>query len=603
MLIRIFCTFAFMAGLLAPGASRSALLAGACAVLLLCLWHPRLHRRRALLLLLAVLLGWGRAALDRRLDTAVPVLKEGKMLACGGTVVDSPRQWGASLVFFLQVERVQGEPLDRPALLLVRWSGGEDAVLPGERWELTGRFSQGEPPLYPGGFSQGFWLWTQRAQGTLKVTRFCEASFLGPPRGCGPRALAARLRQRMLARLAPIADDTARALVCGVVFGDTQALPRQVQDQFRRTGTSHLLAASGMNVALLVGLFAAAARLLGYGPWRIAPAMIPLAVAYAFLAGCAPSISRAAAAAVVGLTASWLGRSSGPWNSLCLSIWALLLWEPRQIYDVGFQLSVAAVVGLIAGPTLDESASGWKKSAVMTVSACLLTLPLVWSTFHQLSLTLLPANLILGPVVELLFPLGLLLTALPLPPLYWLVEAIARLSLFLVGLLSKMGDPVPLARPGAAGLLLLAMAIALWVGIWRWPRWLAIPLAVAALLLGRHAGLRARAAPGELVIRRIGRGDSVVYWLSCQDRELLVLSQDWQESRARAMLLDMGCSRAPQVRVQGPDSPFAVRWGAFRWGRVYPLLAKAPYLEVRTTGCTYSVRPWRPDHENRDSAI
>jgi competence protein ComEC len=467
-------------------------------------------------------------------------------------------------------------------------------VAPGERWQLTGRFSAGEQAAYPGGFSQAFWLWTQRAHGAVAVSRFCEASYIGPPQGWGPRALAARLRLVMLDRLLAIKGTTARALVAGVVFGDTQALPKEVQDQFRRTGTSHLLAASGMNVALLLGLVTAAARLLGYGPWRIAPALIPLAIGYAFLAGCAPSITRAAAAAVMGLLAAWWGRSSGSWNSLCLSVWILLLWEPRQLYDPGFQLSVAAVVGLIAGPSLDDQAAAWKKNSLMTLSACLLTLPIMWTMFGELSLTLLPANLILGPLVELLFPLGLLLTVVPVTPMFWLTEGIARISLWLVERLSGLADPVPLAQPGPASLIILAAAIAVWVGVWSRARWLALPLAALALCFGQTAGNQPLAGPGELVVRQVAGAGQPYYWLSSRGQELLVLTESWQEKRARSMLLDLGCLRRPEVKILAPGVPFTVRWGAFNWGKVHPLLPKAPFIEVRTTGCVYEVHPWMP---------
>lgn len=556
------------------------------------IWHPRPGRRSRLLaaMALAMTVGALRAATDHSLGSHLP---HGSA-AFEGEVLEAPRAWGTSQVFFFTVLRVKGVALESPPTVLVRWSKPEDVVAPGERWEFFGRFGPGEPAEYPGGFSQSFWLWTQRAEGMLTVGRFDQARFVGPPRGWGPAALAARLRVVMLTRLGQVEPPLARALVCGVVFGDTQALPKDTQAQFRRTGTSHLLAASGMNVALLLGLLTAAARCLGFGPWRIAPALIPVAVGYAFLAGCAPSINRAAAAATVALLAAWLGRSSSSWNSLCLSVWILLLWEPRQIFDAGFQLSVLAVVGLIAGPTLDENAPGWKKSAVMTISACLLTLPIMWSMFGELSLTLLPANLILGPLVELLFPLGLLLSVFPLAPLAWLVGLVARASLYLVARLSELADPIPLAQPGWASLALLGLAVAVWVGVWtRW-RWSALVIAGIALLHGHDCALRAPAGPGELILRQIGTSKPF-YWISCAGEEVLLLAGDWQEGKARAMLLDRGCLRQPRVRVLPPGQAFELGWGAFQWGKVSPLLPKAPYVEVRTTGSRYVVSVWRPE--------
>lgn len=596
MLSRFCFTTAFVLGIVAyrlPWSTTWPLVALSIGILL---WHPRLSGRWALwgLTALALLVGVARAGLDEALAGRAPHGLAG-VHTFGGTVLESPRQWGSSLVFFFEVSRIDNLAAPRPLRLLVRLGESEEKVAPGERWEFEGRFSMGKPASYPGGFSQAFWLWTQRAGGVLEVGRFDNVSYLGPPRGWAPRSVAARARQAMLARLERVEDPTARALVAGVVFGDTQALPRDVQHQFRRTGTSHLLAASGMNVALLLGLLTAGARLLGYGPWRIAPALIPVAIGYAFLAGCAPSITRAATAAVMALMAAWLGRTSGSWNSLCLSVWLLLCWEPRQVYDPGFQLSVAAVVGLIGGPSLDESAPTWKKNGVLTLSATLLTLPVMWTTFAELSLTLLPANLVLGPLVELLFPLGLLLTMVPLPPLYWLTEAVARASLLLVARMSALADPLPLAQPGAPSLLLLAVALALWMGNWSRARWFALPLAALALLLGHTLALRPMAGQGELVVRQISDGGKTLFWLSSLQEERLVLSESWQEQRARAMLLSLGCRRPPRIELLSPAGGLELRWGAFQWGNVHPFLPKAPFVEVKTTGSTYSVSIWRPE--------
>jgi ComEC/Rec2-related protein len=583
---------AFVSGLLLARSTAVTVLLFPAAASLLVLWQPweRLRLRLLALLVLSCFLGWARAVVDL---PERATFGPGEKASCSGFVLESPRRWGDSLVFFFSVNRVNEKELASPSLVLVCWSGAEQRVTTGERWQLQGRFALGAPAAYPGGFSQAFWLWTQRAEGLLMVNDHSPVSYLGPPRGMGPRALAARIRLAMLERLEQLEDPGASALVAGVVFGDTQALPRDVQEQFRRTGTSHLLAASGMNVALLLGLLTTLARLLGFAPWRVAPALIPVAIGYAFLAGCAPSITRAAAAAVMGLLAACCGRDSGPWNSLCLSVWVLLLWEPRQVYDPGFQLSVAAVIGLIGGPCMDSEASFWKKSGLMTVSAFLLTLPIIWIVFGEISLTLLPANLILGPLVEMLFPLGLLLAVLPLSPLSMLVEAIARLSLWLVGKLSNLADPMLLARPEPAILAMLVVAVGLWVSVWSRYRWMALLLAGLALGLGQYRAGLAEAEPGELIIRRV-QDRLPVFWLSSAREDLLILSAGWQEKRARQMIRDQGRLCSPQVKVLQGSQVFDVSWGAFRWGKVHPLLPKAPFTEVRTSGCIYSVTIWRP---------
>lgn len=597
---RISATAAFVLGIWAWGAPFLSLalalpLATICAV-----WLPD-QQRRALLCtcVFALLLGTSRAGVDQLTWLHPESLKPDSKLTASGTVLESPRTWGKSQVFFFEVESVDGVPLPEHPIILVRWAKGDDTAEVGDRWKLSGLYSLGETAMYPGGFSQRRWLWSQRAHGVLMVGRHDRVSYVSPPVDWSLRDLTSRLRLAMQERLQSVRDPEARALVAGVVFGDTQALPKEIAERFRRTGTSHLLAASGMNVALLIGIFAYIARSFGLGPWRLAPALIPLVITYAFLAGCAPSITRAATAGCVGLLAGWLGRQSGAWNCLCLSVWVLLLWEPRQLYDLGFGLSVAAVIGLLAGPKLPKRFPPWSQNILLTISATLLTLPFMWTSFHEISKTFLPANMILGPLVEALFPLGLLLTLLPVTPLAWLIEGLAKVCLLLVKLLSALSDPYLLAHPGALPLALLAVAVTLWLteraGKWRWS---ALPLAMAAISIAQAMGGAPLVEDGEVCVRQIGQNQPV-YWISSRTEELLVISEPWQETRARSALVGMGCLRPIQLKVLSKNEPFDLRWGAFQWGKVYPHLPKGfPYTEVRSSGCTYTVKTWRPEHED-----
>lgn len=556
---------------------------------LLILWLKPLQTRFTWLLLL-VCLGSGvlRAQVDQRV-TREPSWAGRPILQ--GVVLEPPRRWGSSSVFFFRVDHFNDQEC-ATRKVLVRWSGCSEDIAPGERWEFTGVLRKPESAAYPGGFSQRFWLWTQRTEEVFQVGKFSAASYLQPPRGCKIRALSHRARAWMLRRLEKVSDPQARSLIAGVVFGETQALSPELQEKFRRTGTSHLLAASGMNVALLAALVMGLARLFGFGPWRVAPLAAMAIIAYAFLAGCGPSILRATVGTLMALWALWLGRSSNAWNSMALSVWLLLLWEPRQIYDLGFQLSLAAVVGLVGGPKAPEGAGYVWRSTLLTLSASLSTLPFFWFSFGEVSSTLLLANLIVGPLVELLFPLGLVLTLVPLPPLLWLSSALAKLSLFLISWFSGLSDPLLLARPTAMVWLLLGVALCFWL----WPslergRYWGLAFAALALTVGCWQSSQRSLPAEELLIRKIDQ----VHWVSCREGEFLFLRECWQERRARKMLRELGCLREPTVRVLGPEELLEIRWGAFDWQQVRSLLPKTPYLEVRTRGRTYTVVSWSPN--------
>lgn len=561
---------------------------------------------------IAFMLGFLRVGIDA--DPPVRQIAPGERISVQGLVLDNPRSSGAGYRFLFQVLVVGDEVLSKPFIIFVDRANPEDLVEIAERWEFTGRWGRGRPSLYPGGFDEQWWLWTQRAQGVLKVGRFDGVAYLGPPAGLSGAALASRLREAMIQRLKVLAHPLERGLVVGVVFGDAGALPLDIQKQFRKTGTTHLLAASGMNVALLLGLITWVTTHWGLAPWRVAPLLMAVAISYAFLAGCSPSINRAAVSSCCVLLAALWGRSSSPWNSVCLSLWILLLWEPRQLYDVGFQLSVMAVIGLLAGPKLPKEAPAWKTAILMTLSASLATFPILWTTFHELSLTLLPANLILGPLVELLFPLGLLLSIVPWVGIAKVVGFIAWSSLYLVARLASLADPLALGHPRTGPFILFVFALGLWWvlggpgpgglaelkkndrklsargGAKEWGYGFSLGLALLSLAWSQAQGKAPQVALEELRICRVGE-DLPYYWISTHDEERIVLSEAWQEPRAKAMLLRFGCTRVAKVELK---EKFDLAWGHFRWSNIAPFLGDATFTEVRTAGCDYSVSQWRP---------
>lgn len=588
---RIVCTACFAFGLLLPR------LQGPSIILLLTLvacsivWRKPLRNPLSIgLVVLCLLLGSARCWWD--LQQVVPHLKGRREVM--GTILESPRRWGHSSVFFFEVTEIDKKPLTQSFKILVQWRGCEQNLAPGDVWELSGRFSLGERALYPGAFDQQEWLWSQGAVATLSLNRFDPYQYMRPPGGWTLHQLAYRVRVHMMRNLQKIEDVKARALVAGVVFGETQSLPKDLQDCFRRTGTSHLLAASGMNVALLAALILGCGKVLGFGPWRVAPLAIPGVIGYAFLAGCAPSITRAATGTTLALIAIWIGRRSEGWNNLCLSVWILLLWDPRQIYDLGFQLSAVAVVGLMASPTPPEQ---WKRvtsAIILTLSATIVTLPFFWCSFGELSTTLLLANLILGPIVELLFPLGLLAGVWAFPPLIWVNEMIAKLSLHLVRWLSQLDEPLLLTQPTWVAWLGMIAAIALWLSPSPWrSRLLAWPVLAATLLLSYQMSASAKVSPQEIRFRRIGL-EKPFYWVSSNRRELLVLSEEWQEKRALQMMRKLGCSLGPEVVVLKEDESFSFKWVDFEWKQIEPLLRGAPYTEIQVRPNTYRPVYWFP---------
>jgi competence protein ComEC len=241
------------------------------------------------------------------------------------------------------------------------------------------------------------------------------------------------------------------ALLGGMVLGEDGAMDDATRADFRASGLSHLVAASGQNVMLLAALALPLAGLLGLGlPARLL-AVLALVALYVPLAGGGPSIQRAGVMAAAGLAASLAGRPASRVHALLLAAGATLLLNPRADQDPAWQLSFAAVVAILllagrvrAGLERRGLPAPVAEAAALTAAATIGTAPLIALHFGRTSLVSLPANVLAAPAVAPIMWLGMLagvagqlapaaaapftlLAGYPLAYLTWLAHAAASL--------------------------------------------------------------------------------------------------------------------------------------------------------------------------------
>ncbi len=155
----------------------------------------------------------------------------------------------------------------------------------------------------------------------------------------------------------PFAETQSEAMMAALLLGERQNIDRATNEAFRRTGLFHMLSLSGMHMAILilaVWWFCKIAGLL-----RPARALVCLAITVVFLliVPIQAPILRAAITVWVYCLAILFRRRTRPLNSLSLAALVLLLWQPTQLFDAGWQLSFAGVVGLVElAPRLEDFA-------------------------------------------------------------------------------------------------------------------------------------------------------------------------------------------------------------------------------------------------------
>jgi competence protein ComEC len=254
-----------------------------------------------------------------------------------------------------------------------------------------------------------------------------------------------KLRERAEAGLGEGMPAREAALARGFVLGDDDGVDEATKEDFIRAGLSHLLAVSGENVTLLALLAMPVLAAFGIPLRERLVWTIALIAIYVPLAGAGPSIQRAGVMGAAGLLATLAGRRASRLYALCLAAVVTVAVDPDVADDVGWQLSFAAVLGilLLASPIRDRllarlaggsrrrgsggGADHWRRALAegigVTVAATLATAPLIAHVFEEVSLTSLAANVLALPAVAPAMWLGMVAAALaqipgvPLAPL------------------------------------------------------------------------------------------------------------------------------------------------------------------------------------------
>jgi len=262
-----------------------------------------------------------------------------------------------------------------------------------------------------------------------------EATLL-PFRGGNPLMAAIyALKERSLAVIYLIFPDPEASLLAGILLGVDTGLPADLQQAFKDTGTAHIIAISGFNITIIAALFVALfSRLLG--PRRGALAAVIGIAVYTLLVGADAAVVRAALMVGLALFARQVGRRQDGLNTLTFVAALMAVGNPFVLWDVGFQLSFAATLGLIlyARPlqewitqlltrvsppeTAQKISTPLAEFFLFTLAAQLTALPIMAYQFGRISLVSLIANpfiLPAQPAVMLLSGLALLLGLLYLP--------------------------------------------------------------------------------------------------------------------------------------------------------------------------------------------
>jgi len=461
------------------------------------------------------------------------------------------------------------------------------------------------------------------SQGIDTIMSFPDATLVEEGKGLVFYRWLYEARRRLGRSIAEAVHEPQASVGQALLLGIRKGLPEQLVERFRVTGTSHVLAISGLHVGVLLGLaLAASQRVLGRRRRLYLVAPLVLIWLYVLMAGMPPSGARAAIMGTVYLAALGLGRPRSVLPALAFAAAVMIGVSPRVLLSVSFQLSFAAMAGiaviaepiglrlrrlLVIGAEEDTNRTAIQgflvDSVAMTVAAMVATIPLIAFYFHRVSLIGLPATVLVLPALPFILVtqavtgvVGLLSTtaALPLGWTAWgttayvtgVVDILSRLP----GATVEMGGIAPVLVWGYYACLVLALMAGHFKGAGRWfqkrpvlrMRWSPIPrnavplrvlgpvVLVAALLWTAAASI----PDGRLhvIVADVGQGDAIV-----------VISPG-----GRHIVVDGGPEPMGAVRALGSRLPF--------WDRSIDLAVLTHPHRDHITGLTEVLRRYRVDH-------
>jgi competence protein ComEC len=328
-----------------------------------------------------------------------------------GRVASPPERSGFGYMADLRVEHLWYEGRE-----VLRGGGVEVfaadlSIGVGDRVRVDGEISL--PQIAEDGFDYGRYLATKR------ISALVEARSVRP---VGERrGWIGQVHRRTDVALGYGLRPREAAVVRGMVLGDRSLMPEELQKSFQRSGITHVLAISGQHVVILAGVIYFAIRIFAIPPTIRAGLTMGSLWVYILIAGAPPSAIRAGVVATFMLAAPLLGRQVSALHFMSTMLAFVLAYNPQLVYNAGFQLSVAAVFGillltqplkaLVEHTLLRPFAKPPRQlSNLISVSlaAQLATSPIVAATFDRVSVVGVLTNLVAVPLSGPILILGLL---------------------------------------------------------------------------------------------------------------------------------------------------------------------------------------------------
>ena len=264
------------------------------------------------------------------------------------------------------------------------------------------------------------------------------------------------LRNLMKTKIEKLLPKETSGLCLGMLIGETSGIEENMQEDFRDSNLSHILAVSGANVSYIIVSITYIFNKMCLRKRLSKIISIILLILFMLLTGCTSSVNRACIMAILMLIAELFYRKSDVYNNLAISALILLIINPYSLLDIGFQLSYMGTIGIVF---LHDKIGNFIKinnkivkyffeMIAVTTCANLAIIPIMMFHFNTISLTFYFSNIIVGPILGIVVIIGFIMFFISLifTPISSLIAIVLNLMLKFIIKIAEITANMPFSK-------------------------------------------------------------------------------------------------------------------------------------------------------------
>ena len=269
--------------------------------------------------------------------------------------------------------------------------------------KIVGKYEKpGESRNY-GGFNYQNFLKTLDIYGTVNATNL---QILQEQKGFQINTIFNEIRENIKVSASKYLDERSYSIFLGLILGDTSNIEDDIKEQFRDSSMSHVLAVSGMHISYIIfGISILLNKAIGKQKTKIITIII--LIIYVLITGFSPSILRASIMGIVILLSGILHRKSDTWNSIAISLFVVLIYNPYLITSVSLQFTYAGTIGIIMLNKIilkvlnknNSNKSKIKEIIAVSIASQVFILPISILHFNTFGIYFLITNILLSLII------------------------------------------------------------------------------------------------------------------------------------------------------------------------------------------------------------